>query len=314
MSTPGSRSSREAHVVIATFDRCAILERTLSALSRQSVDGFHVHVVDDGSTDGTDELLRGFGNRRLRFELKTLRQTNSGQGQARNRALREIAEGLVLFLGDDVIPGPTWLAEHLAAHTPERGPCAVVGFIDWRRSEMKVTPALEMVNQEGHQFGFAHMEPGREVGFNCFYTSNLSIDRELLGDDPFDPNFRLYGWEDIELGYRLNKRGIKLYYEPAARAEHLHPMTLGDLYRRQSQVGRAFHTLIRLHPELAGDPRFTPPVVPGWYRATRLFVPPLLGLLSALDGRGVPLSRGVLHRVLMSGYYSGYLEDPGDPT
>jgi hypothetical protein len=152
------------------------------------------------------------------------------------------------------------------------------------------------------------MEPGKEVGFNCFYTSNLSIDRELLGDDPFDPNFRLYGWEDIELGYRLDRRGIKLYYHPAARAEHLHPMTLADLYRRQLQVGRAFHTLLRLHSELAGDSRFTPPAPPGWYRAARLVVPPLLGLFSALDGMRIPLPRGVLHRILMCGYHTGHLQ------
>ena len=173
---------------------------------------------------------------------------------------------------------------------------------------MKVTPALEMVNVEGHQFGFAHMQPEREVPFTCFYTSNISLPRELLGDAPFDPEFAAYGWEDIELGYRLSGAGLKLVYHPAAAAEHLHPMTLADLFARQQLVGRGIRTLWELHPELASSPFLSPHEPPRWFGAGRRLIPSLVPLLSALDGAGVPLGKRVLHRVLICGYYLGQLE------
>ena len=295
-------------VVIPTHNRRAILERTLDALDAQSQLDFRIVVVDDGSTDGTFEWLERRAERASGPRLVARRQENRGQGQARNRALREVDEELVLFLGDDIIPLPDFVAEHLVAHARPAGggaPTAVVGFTDWRRSEMKVTPALEMANVEGHQFGFAHMTAGEEVPFTCFYTSNLSLPRRLLGDEPFDAAFAAYGWEDIELGYRLSRGGLRLVYHPPAAAEHLHPMTLGDLFARQRLVGRGLRTLWKLHPELAATPLLSPGEPPRWFAAGRRLIPPLVPMLSALDGAGVSLGKRILHRVLICGYYLG---------
>jgi hypothetical protein len=203
------------------------------------------------------------------------------------------------------------IAEHRAAHARAASPpggIGIVGFTDWRRSEMKVTPALEMVNVEGHQFGFAHMRPEAEVPFTCFYTSNLSLPRALLGVDPFAPEFAAYGWEDIELGYRLSRKGLKLVYHPAAAAEHLHPMSLRSLFDRQRLVGRGLHTLLKLHPGLAGSALLSPVEPPPWFAAGRRIIPAIVPLLSALDSAGVRLGKRILHRVLLCGYYLGQCE------
>ncbi len=298
-------------VVIPTHNRRAILERTLDALAAQSQRDFRVVVVDDGSTDGTWEWLQPRVESALSPRLAVVRQQNLGQGRARNAALRLVEEDLVVFLGDDIIPRPEFVAEHRAAHARAgagQAPIAVVGFTDWRRSEMQVTPALEMANVEGHQFGFAHMRPEAEVPFTCFYTSNVSLPRVLLGEDPFDPEFAAYGWEDIELGYRLSQGGLKLVYHPAAAAEHLHPMTFADLYARQRLVGRGLQTLWKLHPELRSTPLLSSTVPPRWFAAGRRWIPPLVPLLSALDGAGIPLGKRILHRVLLCGYYAGQME------
>ena len=298
-------------VVIPTYNRRAILERTLEALADQSQRDFRIVVVDDGSTDGTWEWLESRAVTASQPRLASFRQENRGQGQARNRGVRQVDEDLVLFLGDDVIPRRDFVAEHLAAQVRLGARHAVVGFTDWRRSEMLVTPALEMVNREGHQFGFAHMKAEEEVPFTCFYTSNISLPRALLGDDPFDVEFVAYGWEDIELGYRLGRHGLKLVYHPAAAAEHLHPMTFADLFARQRLVGRGLNSLYRLHPELAGSPLLSPRQPPRWFGAGKRLIPPLVPLLSALDRAGIPLGKRVLHRVLICGYYLGQMSAPG---
>ncbi len=298
-------------VVIPTYNRRAILERTLAALAAQTERDFRVVVVDDGSTDGTWEWLERRAESASGPPVVALRQENRGQGQARNRGVRQVDEELVLFLGDDVIPRADFVAEHRAAHVRLRARGerhAVVGFTDWRRGEMKVTPALEVANLEGHQFGFAHMQPLAEVPFTCFYTSNISLPRSLLGDQPFDPLFAAYGWEDVELGYRLSLGGLALVYHPAAAAEHLHPMTLGDLFARQRLIGRGLRTLWRLHPELAGSPLLSPVAAPRWFAAGRTLIPPLVPLLSTLDGAGVNFGKRILHRVLLCGYYLGQCE------
>lgn len=295
-------------VLIATYNRARVLERALDALGRQTTCDFGVVVVDDGSTDGTWEWLQARAAQGGSPRLRVTRQEHRGQGPARNLGLHQIDGGLLAFLGDDILVRPDWVAEHLAAHESAVTPCAVVGFTDWCRGELRVTPAMEMVNREGHQFGYGHMTPGAEVPFTCFYTSNLSLPRAVLGSSPFDESFTAYGWEDVELGYRLSRKGLRLLYYPAAAAEHLHPMDLTTLFERQRTVGRGVHTLLRLHPELTGSPHLSPSAPPGWFPLGKPVMPILLPLLTALDRLRIPLSVQVLHRVLICGYYLGQEE------
>ena len=62
--------------------------------------------------------------------------------------------------------------------------------------------------------------------FNFFYTSNLSLSRDLLLAEPFDLRFPHAAWEDIEVAYRMKRRGLHMVYEPRARVAHDHPTDL----------------------------------------------------------------------------------------
>jgi len=83
-----------------------------------------------------------------------------------------------------------------------------------------------------------------------FYGSNLSLGREWLLDEPFDEEFTTAAWEDIELGYRLGRRGLKLIYERGAVAEHRHPTGIKRFMARQEEAGEAARIFHRLHPDV----------------------------------------------------------------
>jgi len=248
-------SSREVSVVIPTFNRSRTLLRVLRALEAQTVgpQAFEVFVVDDGSQDGTPSAVEQFAAQ-ASLELRYIRQQNSGPAAARNRGIAASKGALVVFLGDDTIPAPEFLEEHLRYHGKhaDNQKLAVVGYTAWLPG-MVITPFMRYIGEAGPQFAYRWMQTDVPLPFLCFYSSNVSVPRALLEavEYPFDEDFTDAMWEDTELGYRLAKQGMQLHFHPAAVAYHDHPTNLAQFCRRASRVGAVSRLMIRKHPELA---------------------------------------------------------------
>ncbi len=233
-------------VVIPTFNRIDMLVRVLDALDAQEgAPPFEVVVVNDGSMDETESVL----SRRKGIVFHT--QANAGPGRARNHGVTLARGRIIVFIGDDTVPEPRFLAEHARVHR-EGGDdpmLACLGYTGWPSGE-RVTAFMDYINDFGLQFGYKLIRDGDIVPFNFFYTSNISIDRQLLVDHPFDTTFPAAAWEDIELAYRLDAKGLRIRYNAAAVTRHHHPMTVDSFARRQYTVGKSGAIFYEKHPEL----------------------------------------------------------------
>ena len=255
----------EVSVVIPTHNRLEVLAEVIQALEFQDrPPSFEVVIVDDGSTDGTADWLR---SRTFNVPLRVLVQENRGPAAARNTGVAVASGEWVAFLGDDTVPSPGWLAAHREAHRT-RGDdphLAVIGYTGWHK-RMRLTPFLRYINEYGLQFGYALIQDREDVPFNFLYTSNLSLRRDMLLAEPFDLRFPYAAWEDIEVAYRLKKRGLRLVYEPAATVAHDHPTDLARFASRQEKAGYCAVVFYRLHPELGPflgiGPDGPPPIPP----------------------------------------------------
>jgi glycosyltransferase involved in cell wall biosynthesis len=235
-------------VVIPTWNRLDMLVRVLDALERQQdAPPFEVIVVNDGSKDDTEQVMS------RREGITFLTQPNSGPGRARNRGVSVAKGRYVVFIGDDTVPEPRFLAEHARVHRESGNDplLACLGFTGWPVGE-RVTAFMDYINDYGLQFGYELIRDGQDVPFNFFYTSNISLDRELLADTPFDTTFPSAAWEDIELAFRLDAKGLRIRYNAKAVTRHHHPMTIDSFARRQYTVGRSGAIFYSKHPELGG--------------------------------------------------------------
>ena len=248
-------------VVVPTYERMDVLPEVLDALEQQrGVPEFEVIVVDDGSKDDTRDYLEQRVARREPTDapsLEVVHQVNRGPAAARNAGVERAAGELVVFLGDDTVPEPDWLSRHLGVRSRgserEAGweTLAVIGYTRWHE-RMRLNPFLRYINDFGLQFGYALIDDPRDVPFNFFYTSNLSLPRRLLLEEPFDTRFPYPAWEDIELSYRLKSVGMRLRYEPSAIVQHDHPTTLSRFAQRQEKAGYCAVVFHQRHPELGG--------------------------------------------------------------
>jgi GT2 family glycosyltransferase len=240
-------------VVIPTHNRLGDLQRVVAAVEGQHAPGGcrpELIVVDDGSSDGTGDWLRGQAGH---GRLVALTQGNAGPAVARNRGAGAATGEVLLFLGDDTVPQPGWLLAHLEEHRLHGGrgrPLAVVGYTGF--PAVGETPFLRFINESGPQFGYQLIEDARRLPFNFFYTSNVSIDRaEMVRLGGFREDFPAAAWEDIEFAYRATRAGLDLRYQPLARVVHHHRIHPRTFCRRQRTAGRSAAIFARLHPELA---------------------------------------------------------------
>ncbi|HTO76599.1 MAG TPA: glycosyltransferase [Thermoanaerobaculia bacterium] len=236
-------------VVIPTYQRPETLFRVLDALAAQAgAPAFEVVVVDDGSRDDTPARLAAYAPR---YPFRHLAQENAGPAAARNLGVREAAGQLILFLGDDTVPEPNLLAVHARAHKePRPDAVAVLGYTTWP-SERRVSPFLHHINEYGLQFGYGLIEDPERVPFNFFYTSNISLPRALLLEvGLFDTTFPFAAWEDIEIAYRLTRRGMRIVYRAEAVTRHHHDISFASFRRRQESSGESAAVFFGKHPEL----------------------------------------------------------------
>ena len=114
-------------VIIPVYNTRPYLDECLRSLQEQTLRDFEVAMVDDGSTDGSDEVMRRFAGADHRF--RCMWQTNSGPSAARNRGLREAQGQYVAFLDCD-----DWLLsadcmERMCRFMDETGADVAVGHV-----------------------------------------------------------------------------------------------------------------------------------------------------------------------------------------
>lgn len=229
-------------VIIPTFNRREVLCRTLSLYGHQhGMRGrFEVLVCDDGSTDGTPQMLESLRDK-LGFPLRWfVLNGNAGPSTARNRAIAAASGRVLLIVGDDILPDRQLLLEHWNWHT-ERHPemhVGVLGQIRWA-DELSPTPFMHWLEQSGTQFGYARIQHAEQVDYGFLNTANISVKRELLTStgEFFDERLRMF--EDSEWGERLERKGFELRYNAHALGLHVHETTLDSSLRRMDVAGAA---------------------------------------------------------------------------
>lgn len=173
-------------IVMATFQRCGLLYKTLQSIRDQSVPfEYELIVVDDGSVDNTAEACDAFGARYFHLD----RPFYTNPAKARNVGYRAARGDVIIAQSDDTIHASAHAIEHLAQIKPGTLNIATV----W---EMKKN------GERGIQY------TGEQNPRPFFFLGSLMReDLYAVGGD--DEDFQLPGWEDNWLAYRLTRgRGL----------------------------------------------------------------------------------------------------------
>jgi glycosyltransferase involved in cell wall biosynthesis len=260
-------------IIIPTHNRGPILRECLKRIERQTAkDQLEVIVVSDGEPDKETTQL---AKESFQVPMTFLSIPKSQQGAARNRGVQEAKGTYVLFIGDDIFLEPDACEVHLRTHRDRRfktqdlslrsyvlGLPAVLGHIAWDPS-LDITPTMRWLEETGWQFGYSFLTPHafvpKQDQHRFTYASHISLPTDIARSIPFREGIGLYGWEDIEWGMRLRDAGVRLFYEPDAKALHRHAMSMEDSLKRMETLGESAVLFEEMHPEMHIVPK-------GWKR------------------------------------------------
>jgi GT2 family glycosyltransferase len=241
-------------VVITTFNRAEALRETLDALGHQELphDRYEVVVVDDGSTDHTAAVLSAYD---APYRLKTVRHPeNRGVSAGRNSGIRLASGGFLVFVSDDVIVPPAFLARHV--ETLERFPGSWVVGKFRQRSAVTNSPFARYLDEL--ERSFQRGRTARAIAPDIFEMTwptarNLSLPRDDLERiGLFDERFRTC-CEDQDLAERARVTGTRFLYD--TQLDCIHNDQSGDLDRYcafQERGARDTPLLCAKYPDLHG--------------------------------------------------------------
>ena len=303
-------------VVTPTHNKVELLEQTLQSLHGQDLpwSDYEVVVVDDGSTDATPEFLRNY---RPNHGWKAVRQAhNRGRAAARNRGLAHASGELIVFLDDDMELVPDFLRAHREFHEARAHSAGVGNVI--MHPDLAVAPIDRYMSTRGAQ----KIQDRGPLPWKYFSTNNASVMREdVLAIGGFDENFVYYGFEDLELAWRLEKeRGVTFGYVAGARSLHIHAHSLEDVLAKKTLCGRSsLRYLFEKHPDTRrelGYERFDPVRAgdPLTLNATRVvyrlaFTRPVYAFMRGLASVGLgPVTNKALDYLVQYHYLAGLKE------
>jgi GT2 family glycosyltransferase len=223
-------------ITIVTWNSARHLRECLASVERQDYRELEVIVLDNASTDGTQEILREYESR---FQV-IYKTTNSGFAAGQNEAMRTARGEWILCLNPDILLRPDFVSRLVAAGETYPAAGAVCGkLLRWRSEELK--ERTNIIDSTGVYFtrNMRHLDRGAEeidvgqydrvqyvfaatgaaVMFRREFIEAVSVDGEFFDEEFF--SFR----EDADLAWRAQVMGQKFLYTPNAVAWHVRRVT-----------------------------------------------------------------------------------------
>ena len=226
---PGKETSPQVSVIIPTYNRCTVLGRAMDSVLSQTFTDYELIVVDDGSNDGTPELLDRYSD-----HVTVIRQENRGVSAARNTGvLASKGEFVALLDSDD-----TWLPKKLERQVAffDANPEALICQTEeiWVRNGKRVNPKKKHLKLSGMIF--------EKTLPLCLISPSAVMIRKSLLDEVglFDES--LPACEDYDLWLRITWKypvhliDTALIVKHGGHADQLSGMPGLDKYRIQALV------------------------------------------------------------------------------
>lgn len=235
-------------VIVPAYNEDKVIGACVASILASDYSQREIILVDDGSTDGTLEVMRGFEREPA---VLVIAKENAGKASALNAGLERAAGEIIFFVDADGVFAPDTITEMLKGFETDR-----VGAVCGNDSP---------VNLDRLQTRLASLQTHVGTGFvrralaviQCLpiVSGNIGAFRRsvLRQTGPFVEGFI---GEDLELTWRVHKAGYRVAFQPTATVYAEVPSTLRGLWRQRVRWSRGLLQTARLHRDMFFNPRY----------------------------------------------------------
>lgn len=251
-------------VVIPCFNQGRFLGDTLESVCAQTYNNWEGIIINDGSTDNTEEIALAYCRRDSRF--KYIRQQNSGLSAARNAGIASANGSFIQLLDSDDLIEPGKLLSAIEAYQTQKTE-AVIVYSSMRYFEHDAPGQLKIL---GRNSFLAHVElkwsDDLSAQTELIKTRNLCVvsapvyPRNVFNNaGPFDEN--LTSLEDWDFHIRCLNSGYKFHHQYTNNALTLIRLHGTSMMRDQQLLDINYHKVILKHGIIpAVTHQATPPI------------------------------------------------------
>ena len=229
-------SNPKVSVVVASYNGAKTLKACLDSLGRLNYPDYEVILVDDGSTDTTQNIAANYP------KIRNIKQANLGLSVARNTGIHAATGEIVAFTDSDCRADEDWLYYLIGDLLNSK--FTGIGGHNFLPPEDSLTAACVMASPGGPAHvmltdRLAEHIPGCNMAFYRW---------ALLEIEGFDPIYRKAG-DDVDVCWRLMQHGYRIGFSSAGFVWHYRRSTVPAYLKQQQGYGEAEALLVRKHPE-----------------------------------------------------------------
>jgi len=241
------RFAPSVSVLVPAYNEAATIGISLRSVLASDYPDFEVIVIDDGSTDGTEDEVRPFlSDARVRY----LRKENGGKASALNAGLAAARGEIVLFTDADSVFETDTIRQGVAYFVDP-----TVGAVSGNDTPLQPRGLLQKMLVVTSHIGTGFVRRALSLlGVLQIISGNLGLVRtdilRRIG------GFREIWGEDLEVTLRLQRERVRVVYGASTRVLAECPGTIAGLWKQRVRWLRSYIKILRLHRDMVGSLRY----------------------------------------------------------
>lgn len=233
-------------VIVTNWNGLDLLKKNLETIIKLSPEAKEIIVADDSSEDGSVKYLKSLQKKYKKLKIIS-HKINLGFAKNSNYAVKKSRGDLVVLLNNDIVPQKNYIKPALKHFSDPK--IFGVGF-----SELETKNWARIYWQDG----YLQHEPKQSntAHISAWLSGGSSIIRKeyFLRLAGFDPIYKPFYSEDLDLGYRAWKSGYKIIWEPKCMVSHQHEATMSRFPKRFSDYVKERNRLLTVWRNIT-DPK-----------------------------------------------------------